>query len=424
MRIGICIWDLSGGGAEHTRLRTAHGLIARGHEVDFLLFQTWIHYPDEVPPAARLFALNTDPDEITRITSGEQLERCIPFAPNAQIISRIKDYISLAGAVRWNLRTLPNERWLEQAQFISSYASKENPHCILSSLHRNNLATLWATNLLPEFPPVIPTFHCDDLRYEEQKTRMRYRHLLDLSAHVVAISNGVRDDVLTFTGISPDKVSVIYNPVVTPEQDELRRKVPDHPWMIDDGPPVVLSVGRLGDQKDFPTLLKAFHVLARTRDLRLIILGEGERRQELEECIRSLNLEDKVSLPGWKANPFAFMSRAALFVLPSKFEGLGNVLIEALACGCPVVSTDCPSGPSEILEGGRVGPLVPVGDHAALADAMGRVLDDPPDKETLKQRATFFSADKAVDAYERLIVETVRKHRAASDAGTTTERRA
>ena len=146
----------------------------------------------------------------------------------------------------------------------------------------------------------------------------------------------------------------------------------------------------------------------------LIIVGEGERRKQLEECVRSLNLEDKVSLPGWVANPFAFMSRSALFVLSSKFEGLGNALIEALACGCPCVSTDCHSGPSEILEGGRIGPLVPVGDHTALANAMKRVLDNPPTKEMLMRRGAFFSAERAVDAYEKLIMETVRSHQDAS----------
>ena len=280
---------------------------------------------------------------------------------------------------------------------------------ILPSLDRSTIATLWATSLLPKFPPVIPTIH-NVFRDQDRRIKLRYRRLLDRSAHVVAISNGVRKDILEFTRISADKISTIYNPVITPELDKLKREIPDHPWLGDGGPPCVLSVGRLQDQKDYMTLLRAFHILEKNRNLRLIILGEGNRRRQLEERIRSLNLEDKVSLPGWTANPFAFMSRAALFVLSSKFEGLGNVLIEALACGCPCVSTDCPSGPSEILENGRVGPLVPVGNHTALADAMQQVIDTPPNKRMLLERASFFSFEKAIDAYEELITKTTKRH--------------
>lgn len=259
-------------------------------------------------------------------------------------------------------------------------------------------------------PPVIPTIHDSIINFPKSKARrseIRYRRLLKHSTHIITVSDGVRDQP-ALTGIPSNKVSTIYNPVVTYELSQWNKEVPNHPWMTDEGPPVVLAVGRLTDQKDHSTLLKAFHILTKTREIRLVILGEGGLRQQLEDLIRSLNLEDRVSLPGWTDNPFAFMSRAALFVLSSKHEGLGNVLIEALACGCPVVSTDCPSGPSEIMEDGRIGPLVPIGDHAALADAMGRVLDDPPDKEMLMKRAAFFSAERAVDAYEKLIRATAR----------------
>ncbi len=307
---------------------------------------------------------------------------------------------------------LPRGRWSKRARFVESYVSREKPDCVLTSLDKCNIATLWAASLLPNFPPVIPTFH-NLISHFRSRNEARYLRLLKHSAHVVTVSDGIRDDVLASTGISPDKVSTIYNPVVTPELNALKREAPEHPWLANGGPPVILASGRLVDQKDYPTLLRAFHELAKNRELRLIILGEGERRKEVEACVRSLGLTDRVSLPGWTANPFAFMSRAALFVLASQHEGLPGVLIQALACGCPVVSTDCPSGPSEILEGGRFGPLVPTSDHAALADAMVRVLDNPPDKAPLIQRAEDFSADRAVDAYEQLIVKMVKKHRAA-----------
>ena len=413
MRIAICIPDLSGGGAERTRLRTARGLIARGHEVDFLLFRPLFHYPDELlPPTARLFVLNTDSDSRTRSVSREHLERCIPLASEARAASWMKSWMRLAAALGWNPLVLPNKRRLKEAHFVASYVSRERPHCILPSLDRCVVAALLAMSLRSDFPPVIPTFHSVLSYRSKTKNFIKYNRLLGRSAHVVTVSDGVRNDLLDLVDIPPDRVSTIYNPVVTPELDELREEAPEHPWMTDDGPPVVLAVGSLDDQKDYPTLLRAFHLLAKTRDLRLIILGKGERRQQIEECVRSLGLEGKVSLPGWAANPFSYMSRASLFVVSSRFEGLHVALVEALACGCPCVSTDCPAGPSEILEGGRVGPLVPVGDHAALAGAMRRVLDDPPDEKTLMQRAAFFSVEKAVGAYEELIVETVRGRRA------------
>ncbi|MCY4489744.1 MAG: glycosyltransferase [Deltaproteobacteria bacterium] len=147
--------------------------------------------------------------------------------------------------------------------------------------------------------------------------------------------------------------------------------------MEDGGPPVILSAGRLSAQKDYPTLIKAFSRVAEERPCRLIILGEGRRRRRLERLLKNLGLTDRASLPGWVDNPFAFMSRAALFVLSSRYEGLPGVLIQALACGSPCVSTDCPTGPAEILRGGELGPLVPVGDPLPLAEAMTSVLERP-----------------------------------------------
>lgn len=169
-------------------------------------------------------------------------------------------------------------------------------------------------------------------------------------------------------------------------------------------------------QKDYPTLIKAFADLMARRPCRLIILGEGKKRKDLEDLVEGLRLADQVSLPGWVDNPFAFMSHASLFVLSSLHEGLPGVLVQALACGCPCVSTDCPAGPSEILRGGEFGPLVPVGDDVALADAMYRVLAQPPERHMLQQRAADFSSDQAVTAYEKLISAIVRSSGGVNDA--------
>jgi glycosyltransferase involved in cell wall biosynthesis len=195
---------------------------------------------------------------------------------------------------------------------------------------------------------------------------------------------------------------VVYNPVITPEIMALARQTPDHPWFAAGGPPVILAVGRLTPQKDFPTLLRAFAEVRRRRPARLLILGEGEERAALEALGADLGVAADVALPGFRENAMAYMAGSALFVLSSAWEGLPTVLIEALAAGTRVVSTDCPSGPREILQDGRLGSLVPVGDVAALADAMTAALARPA-APAPAEALTPFTRDAAVDHYLRLI---------------------
>jgi glycosyltransferase involved in cell wall biosynthesis len=192
---------------------------------------------------------------------------------------------------------------------------------------------------------------------------------------VVAVSRGVQRDLLRYTRVSPERVALIYNPTYTHRLLELREQPVEHPWFAPGEPPVVLGVGRFYPQKDFATLLRAFAKVRANRLVRLVILGEGPLRSELEALAHQLGITEHVSMPGFVENPFAYMRRAAVFVLPSQYEGLPNVLIQAMACGCPVVSTNCPSGPEDILDNGKYGHLVPVGDAEAMARAILRVLD-------------------------------------------------
>ena len=178
--------------------------------------------------------------------------------------------------------------------------------------------------------------------------------------------------------------------------------------------PCCWAPGRLVPEKDFPTLIEAFRRAAAERPCRLVILGEGPRRRELEGRVRALGLQGSVSLPGWVKNPYAFMARAALFILSSRHEGFGNVLVEALACGCPAVSTDCPAGPAEILEDPAL--LAPPGDPEALARVMLRTLARPADKAALRAKAARFSMERAVEGYEG-VVESALRARAAQAAG-------
>lgn len=225
------------------------------------------------------------------------------------------------------------------------------------------------------------------------------KSLYPLSDGIIAISDGVAKDLSNILSIDRKKITSIYNPVVTDGLIKKSKEPVDHPWFKDENQKVILAVGRLVPQKDFPTLIKAFAKLVENRKVRLMILGEGEKRQELEQLIEDLNLTDSVEMPGKVQNPFTFMKNSSVFVLSSSWEGLGNVLIEAMACGCPVVSTDCPSGPSEILKHGEYGQLVPVGDPDSMANAIEEVLENQPETERIINRAEMFSDTQITNEY-------------------------
>ncbi|MGZ6315785.1 MAG: glycosyltransferase [Anaerolineales bacterium] len=192
---------------------------------------------------------------------------------------------------------------------------------------------------------------------------------------IIAVSRAVAADASKYVGLSPSRIDVVYNPVITPSLFHGESQVPMHPWFAEGCPPVILGAGRLTPQKDFVTLLKAFAVIRRERPARLIILGDGIERNMLLAMAREMRIENDVDMPGFVADSFAFMKSCAVFVLSSIYEGLPTVLIEALASGCPVISTDCPGGSTEILAEGAFGELVPVGDPTAMAVAIGRILE-------------------------------------------------
>ena len=228
------------------------------------------------------------------------------------------------------------------------------------------------------------------------------RRLFPSANEIVAPSDGVAEDVARVGAIPRQRISMIYNPVFGPSLLAQADADIDHPWLADGDIPTIVAAGKLKPQKDFRTLLKAFADIRTAMPSRLIILGEGEERANLVELSGQLGIADDVSIPGQVRNPFAYFRRAAVFVLSSEWEGLPTVLIEAMACGCPVVSTACPSGPREILDNGRFGALVPVGDYKELARAVLDTLADPPPKERLIDRARCFSIDEASLRYERL----------------------
>lgn len=355
-RLALFLPSLAGGGAERMMLNLVGGCLAAGVPVDLVCASATGPYRALVPAGACLIDLG-------------------------------------AGRV---LAALPG---------LASYLRRERPAALLAAMDHANLVALWARGLA-RVPTRVVVSVRNQLSLEARHAPTRLGRLLPTLARqfypgadgIVAVSQGVADDLRGLIGAGP-AVTVIPNPVVTDDLPALAAADLDHPWFAPGEPPVVLAAGRLTGQKDLPTLLRAFARLVPERDLRLVILGDGPDREALTRLSDGLDLGGRVALPGFAENPFAWMARARVFVLSSAWEGLPGVLIQALACGTPVVSTDCPSGPREVLADGRFGPLVPVGDDAALARAIAGVLDNPPAADFLKARADDYRLEPVTRRY-------------------------
>lgn len=349
--------SLEGGGAERVVANLAQGFVQSGLTVHLLLARA----------------------------HGQMLAD-IPL--NVRVVDFKQDHVT---------RTLP---------YLIDYLHTERPAILFSFQTHANLVALLAAQLARTSARTIVSEHIV-LSYSAKATPGLKEGLLPWLARIfyrranaiVAVSRGVADDLVNVVGISSNKLHVIYNPVVTPELSEKMQIIPLHPWFAPGTPPVVLAVGRLTAQKDYPTLLRAFALARQERELHLLILGEGEKRAELEDMVKSLGLKNDVQMPGFAANPYAYMAHASVFVLSSAWEGLPTVLVEALACGTPVVSTDCKSGPAEILDYGRYGVLVPVGDDKKLSREILNAINSQPDKKALRARGETFSVERAAEAY-------------------------
>lgn len=293
---------------------------------------------------------------------------------------------------------------------IGRYLRRARPDALLVAKDRAGRAALLARLLFGVSTPIFIRLGTNLSEAMKGKSSLahwpRYtlmRRLYPLADGIVAVSRGVADDTIAITHLPPSRVHVIRNPVITRDIAARAMERLDHPWFLAGEPPVILGMGRLTRQKDFPTLLRAFAKARGEINARLVILGEGRDRQKLLDLAESLGISGDVALPGFMANPYPWLARAGLFVLSSAWEGSPNALTEALALGVPAVSTACPSGPDEILAGGRYGALVPVGDVDAMAAAILQTLQRPPPPDLLKEAVAEYNAGTSAGRYLTLM---------------------
>ena len=356
-KVAVFVPNLTGGGAERVMLTLAEGFADRGMDTDLVLINASGDYIDEVPDSVNLVDLRS-----------RRAHTAIPG--------------------------------------FSLYLLRRRPQVVVSTLPGANLLALGGKVVMGGFVRVVVRIENNySERLAHGRLRQRFlwwllRGFLPLADAIVTVSNGVQDDLATLAPHAAHKMVTIYNPTFSPRNVELADVDPDHPWLSQDHEvPVVLAAGRLMWVKDHATLLRAFAQLRTWMPARLVILGEGPESNQLQSLARALGVSDHVDMLGFVPNPFAYMARADVFALPSLYEGFPNVLVQAMSCGTSVVSTDCRSGPDEILKSGELGHLVPVGDWLEMANALREALKHPHPAEELVARASIFNLTASVGDY-------------------------
>jgi glycosyltransferase involved in cell wall biosynthesis len=355
-RLALFLPTLDDGGAERVMLQLAASFFARGHAVDLVV---------AVP--------------------GGPLDGHVPAGPRLVSLEASRTIVALPALIR--------------------YLRRERPVALLSTLEHANVLAVGAAALARARVPIVlreanVLLPAAELGGQARLLRALMRPAYRAAGRIVAVSGSVATSLTAELGVDPGRIRTIYNPIVTAALQEQAAAPLDDPWFRPGAPPVVLGVGRLAPQKDFSTLIRAFAQVRAGREARLVILGEGPERRSLEQSTRQLGVAVDVKLPGYDHNPFRYMSRASVFALSSIYEGLPGALIQAMACGCRVISTDGPGGAREVLDNGTLGPLVPPGEPAALARGISALLDQagagPP---RVRHAVDRFSEDAAVDAY-------------------------
>ena len=407
--VGFVLHSLAGGGAERVAICLAKWLIDRGHRVDVVLGKSVVQYTNSLPKGMRLF-------HPAILGMGRRTERLC--AAHDVEVRRVHANARHAPRDFARLRSRANgvrvqQRHVYFAHLVAQYLRRERPSLLLSSLAPANFAAVNAARLVPDAPPVVISVH-NNLRLDYSAYEQRVAATLYPRANaVVGVSQGVCTGLHEALGLATDRTHAIYNPLPISHIQHLTEADVYHPWFQPGEPQVILSVGREAPAKDYPALVEAFGRVRHAVTARLVIMGGHSRRYRarLHAQARRLGVERDLGFIDFDENPYRYMARAAVVALSSFWEGLPTVLLEALACGTPVVSTDTPYGPREILGDGQWGRLAPVGDAAALGQALLETLrggGTPAD--ALRLRAAHFSEERAASAYLRLFEQVAAAH--------------
>jgi len=362
-KVALFMPSLNGGGAQRVMVNIANGMVSRGLNVDLVLSNATGEFLNHIEPGVRIVNLNSK-----RV---------------------IKSFLKL-----------------------SLYLRKENPYIIYSALEHANICALFSNILAGCICKVVVCVHSSYSRPSKSIiNKILFKFLVKIfyrfSHAVVVVSKGSAKDLINICRILEKKIKVIYNPVITKSMYYKSQVELNHKWFTDNSVPIILSVGRLEYPKDFSSLIYAFFEVRKKVKSRLLILGDGKDRQKLELLIKNLGLCDVVEMPGFVDNPYKFMSRSSVFVLSSESEALPTVLIEAMALGCPIIATDCPNGPREILKDGKYGKLVPVGDVSALAnEILSEIISSKKrlnEQIVTSEHIECYTLDSALDKYLELI---------------------
>lgn len=359
-KIAVFVPTLAFGGVERVMVNLAEGFSDRGFSVDLVAPQVTGEFREQVPAGVRVVHLK-------------------------------------AGRV---LTSLP--------RFIQ-YLCRERPAAVITAMEHTSVAAIWGRAIARVPTRVIATVHTNlsEVVNHAPSAKVRLvplicRWFLHQADAIVAVSEGVADDLAIHAPKTRSRLKVIYNPIITEIILVAAKETVEHPWFQPGQPPVILGTGRLVPQKDFATLLRTFALVRQKRSARLVILGEGPERERLEALATELGIDQDVCLPGFELNPYKYMSKAAVFVLSSAWEGFGNVLVEALAAGAPVVATDCRDGPREILTATGQGRLAPVGDSAGLAKEIVATLNTPSTRAS-ESALRVFTREHVVSQYIALL---------------------
>jgi glycosyltransferase involved in cell wall biosynthesis len=344
-------------------------------------------------------------------------ERFIPhlamFSYEGEYLTQVPNDVSIYN-LNWDLK---KKQWINIFKLIKILAfkiySELKPDIIISSLVYANLIVIISRKFSPIKPPIIITEQNNTLQAQNNfrilkiKTLWWIKRIYPQADEIIAVSKGVAKDLAKSFGVPKDKIQVIYNGTDLAFIKNAVQEPVDNIALTRGNAPVIIACGRLQYQKNYPLLLEAFAKTLKHIDSRLLILGQGEDRSSLEELVARLGIRERVVFLGFQKNPYKYLAVSDIFVLSSRWEGAPNVLLEAMACGVPVISTRCHYGPEEIITDGVNGLLVPVGDKDAMADAIIRLLKDKQLREHLivggNKRVIDFSIDKMTLEYEKVI---------------------